>query len=162
MINYVYQIAKLTTSQIIDGRPDTITGAHLYLTATDDTDGISISGTVYVSIFPGDKFISFNELTQEEVESWINSSDIMARYKSEFASMILSKRNPQVLDKSPPWIVAAPIPEPTYQDLRATAYPRIAEQLDMIWHAMDTGELSIASDFYNTLKSVKDTYPKPV
>lgn len=44
---------------------------------------------------------------------------------------------------------------------RAESYPNIGEQLDMLWHAIDTGTLDKTSDFYTSLKAVKDTYPKP-
>jgi hypothetical protein len=43
-------------------------------------------------------------------------------------------------------------------------YPDIKEQLDMLWHAVDTGlfgEDAKTSDFYTVIKSVKDTTPKP-
>lgn len=47
-----------------------------------------------------------------------------------------------------------------YQRERASNYPDIKEQLDMIWHAIDSGELDRNSNFYLALKSVKDSYPK--
>jgi hypothetical protein len=48
----------------------------------------------------------------------------------------------------------------TYDEKRALEYPRIGDQLDMLWHAIDSGTLDKTSDFYTTLKQVKDTYPK--
>lgn len=47
-----------------------------------------------------------------------------------------------------------------YQRIRAKKYPSIGDQLDMLWHAIDTNSLDKTSDFYTTLKSVKDSYPK--
>lgn len=47
-----------------------------------------------------------------------------------------------------------------YRVLRAREYPQIREQLDMIWHAIDTDSLDKTSDFYKELKKVKDKYPK--
>jgi len=47
-----------------------------------------------------------------------------------------------------------------YKNLRAVEYPSLANQLDMLWHAIDTGSLSKDSEFYKTLKMVKDKYPK--
>lgn len=47
-----------------------------------------------------------------------------------------------------------------YQRERFKEYPSIGEQLDMLWHAIDAGKLNKTSDFYTTLKSVKDKYPK--
>jgi hypothetical protein len=48
-----------------------------------------------------------------------------------------------------------------YQRDRADIYPEIGDQLDMLWHAIDSGTLNKESDFYTTLKKVKDDNPKP-
>lgn len=47
-----------------------------------------------------------------------------------------------------------------YQRNRAEEYPLIGDQLDMLWHAIDAGTLNKTSDFYKTIKAVKDAYPK--
>ena len=46
-----------------------------------------------------------------------------------------------------------------YKDDRK--YPDVKEQLDMLWHAIDTDTLDKTSEFYTSLKSVKDSNPKP-
>ncbi len=47
---------------------------------------------------------------------------------------------------------------------RAPEYPEIKDQLDMLWHAIDTGDWTAAkvklTSFYTELKAVKDKYPK--
>ena len=48
-----------------------------------------------------------------------------------------------------------------YQRLRKTQYPSLTDQLDMLWHAIDSGQLDKESAFYKALKQVKDNYPKP-
>ena len=48
-----------------------------------------------------------------------------------------------------------------YQKDRKEQYPDIGDQLDMLWHAIDSGTLDQTSDFYITLKEVKDNNPKP-
>jgi len=47
-----------------------------------------------------------------------------------------------------------------YINKRKNEYPPIAEQLDSIWHAMDIGEIPKANIFYNSLKGIKEKYPK--
>jgi hypothetical protein len=47
-----------------------------------------------------------------------------------------------------------------YKRERAKAYPSPQDQLDMLWHAIDTGKLDKTSDFYTTNKAVKDKYSK--
>ncbi len=47
----------------------------------------------------------------------------------------------------------------TYVDHRKMNYPELAEQLDNLWHDIDTGALDKTGTFYTALKSVKDDYP---
>jgi hypothetical protein len=53
----------------------------------------------------------------------------------------------------------------TYAEKRADEYPKIGDQLDMLWHAVDTGDWTAAkvktTEFYTVLKAVKDANPKP-
>ena len=48
----------------------------------------------------------------------------------------------------------------SYRAQRQVEYPALADQLDMLWHAIDSGALDQSSAFYTTLKAVKDRYPK--
>ena len=43
---------------------------------------------------------------------------------------------------------------------RDRVYPSIGDQLDMLWHAIDSGTLNKTSEFYTAIKAVKDAYPK--
>jgi len=48
-----------------------------------------------------------------------------------------------------------------YKAKRASEYPLIADQLDMLWHMMDDETISGKnSTWYNTIKEVKDNNPK--
>jgi hypothetical protein len=47
-----------------------------------------------------------------------------------------------------------------HQQRRREEYPPVEEQLDMLWHAMDQGEIPKAEPFYTTLQQVKQQYPK--
>ena len=49
-----------------------------------------------------------------------------------------------------------------YAEPRRNNYPYFGEQLDMIWHAIDADtELKTKfATFYNTIKEIKDKYPK--
>lgn len=48
----------------------------------------------------------------------------------------------------------------TYRELRYGSYPDVAEQLDMIWHGMNKGEIPKIDSFYNSIKEIKERYPK--
>ena len=49
-----------------------------------------------------------------------------------------------------------------YAQQRKNAYPKIGDQLDMLWHSIDQNpELQMKYfDFYQAIKSVKVKYPK--
>ena len=54
------------------------------------------------------------------------------------------------------------IPTPAHVSQRASAYPSIGDQLDMLWHSIDQNP-SLKSqyfDFYEAIKTVKVKYPK--
>lgn len=48
-----------------------------------------------------------------------------------------------------------------YIKQRVRAYPSVGDQLDMLWHAMDSKEIPMCKEFYVAIKGVKDKYPKP-
>ena len=43
---------------------------------------------------------------------------------------------------------------------RIKQYPMIADQLDMLWHAMDSGEIPKATEWYEKIKEVKNSIQK--
>jgi hypothetical protein len=51
----------------------------------------------------------------------------------------------------------------TYDTKRASYYPLLAEQIDLLYHAIDANEFGAdakTSALYVKLKAVKDKYPK--
>tara|TARA_R100001163_G_C5026518_1_gene167901 strand:+ start:153 stop:470 length:318 start_codon:yes stop_codon:yes gene_type:complete len=48
-----------------------------------------------------------------------------------------------------------------YKKARQQAYPALPEQFDMLFWAIDANKVDKTSDFYKTLKKVKDDNPKP-
>lgn len=49
---------------------------------------------------------------------------------------------------------------PAYVEQRKALYPSVESQLDLLYHAMDRGEIPKAASFYNTLKTIKEAVPK--
>lgn len=48
----------------------------------------------------------------------------------------------------------------TYAEQRAAEYPTTEEQLDMLWHSMNSNKTVRLEPFYSTIKAVKVQYPK--
>jgi hypothetical protein len=44
---------------------------------------------------------------------------------------------------------------------RKSEYPSMEDQLDLLWHAMDAGEIPVATKFYGLISGIKKKYPKP-
>lgn len=47
-----------------------------------------------------------------------------------------------------------------YIQQRVEAYPPIGEQLDMLFRAMKAGEIQMSAEWFNTIKGVKESFPK--
>lgn len=47
-----------------------------------------------------------------------------------------------------------------YTASRHIAYPSIGEQLDMLWHSMNNGEIPKSNAFFESIAAVKNQYPK--
>ncbi len=47
-----------------------------------------------------------------------------------------------------------------YQQPRKIAYPSLAEQFDKLFHDINNGTLDKKGNFYNTILSIKNKYPK--
>lgn len=50
--------------------------------------------------------------------------------------------------------------EASYVAKRVTEYPGLADQIDMLWHAMDADPTKRLEPFYSTIKAIKDANPK--
>lgn len=49
---------------------------------------------------------------------------------------------------------------PAYVAGRLSAYPRVEQQLDWLWHAMHDGTMPKAEPFYSAILRVKEEFPK--
>ena len=48
-----------------------------------------------------------------------------------------------------------------YAEQRRNAYPKLSEQLDKLFHDIDSGTLDATGEFYTAIQAVKDAHPKP-
>jgi len=50
---------------------------------------------------------------------------------------------------------------PPYNARRMSSYPQISNQLDMLWHELNTnGSISADGAWFSAIKAVKDAHPK--
>jgi hypothetical protein len=72
-------------------------------------------------------------------------------------------------DPQPDWVEVVfdetQLPDPNYippyPARRYNAYPQITDQLDMLWHELNTsGSISADGAWFSSIKAVKDAHPK--
>lgn len=162
-ITHQYLIKQLVCEQQIQNRPDNVVGVHVAFIATDASNNMEQSTIIYFPLVADltAEFTPFDQLTDAQMRAWLES-----RYANKFEEVkmalemqLMEAAAPSSLLKLPPWYEVQPITL-TYQEQRSGAYPAIREQLDMLWHAMNNGEIPQASAFYTALKAVKDQFPK--
>ena len=164
MTTFSYEILQLVCEQKIDNQPDAVSGVQIRLTA--ERDGQTRSSVVFVPLavnYDNSNFIAYDQLNDGIVRTWITAETaIMNEYKTSLEVMLGEVVDPVTINRTPPWVTtsATPVSDPAYKQLRRTSYPRIGDQLDMLWHAMDSGEVAKATGFYDAIKAIKDQYPK--
>lgn len=108
---YSWTINALDTYPSQDSLTDVVYNVHWTLTCTStqtDSDGVAYSatsiGTQTVSAPDSDNFTEFDDLTQEDVEGWLESSDLdIQQIKSSLDSSISEKITPTSETKDVPW-----------------------------------------------------------
>ena len=48
-----------------------------------------------------------------------------------------------------------------YIKKRRQEYPTVTDQLDMLFRAMEAGEIQKATEWFDAIQTIKDRYPKP-
>ena len=99
------------------------------------------------------------EITRKGGDGWIQyiSHVEFPIYDGEYLVIEYVEEDNLVVQKK------AGIPTNIHKIERSSEYPGFDEQLDLLWHAIDAGAFgdpAKLTDFYTTLKTVKDNYPK--
>ena len=94
-------------------RPDNVVSLQLSIKGIDNVDGISseMGSMILLSNGPA-VFIPFEDLTEAQVNTWVETSAQYNEAKEYITQNIVHTRNPPVIERMPPWFVA---PEPTPQ-----------------------------------------------
>jgi hypothetical protein len=71
-----------------------------------------------------------------------------------------------IIDKSIEWGIPENelfiILNNTNKIIRELQYPKVVDQLDMLWHELTTvGNISKNGEWYQTINTIKNQYPKP-
>lgn len=127
-VSYAWTISALDVEKEKEGLQDVVVTVHWRLRATDDLDDLTaeIYGADSLPLPSSDGFVSFEEITQEQLVGWLEASfvttttnpnpddpegeplvstdDRLQFLKGQLAAAILDQRQPKMVTKQPPWL----------------------------------------------------------
>lgn len=87
-------------------------------------------------------------------ENWYLYEELPTVYGDNYdKNIIIDKKNKSVK-------VQVVVKHESYSKKRADAYPDVREQLDMLFHDMQSGNIPVATTFFNAIQEIKHKYPK--
>lgn len=110
MTEYSWKIDLMVCAKNVDGLTDVVRVVKWFRIAVDGKYAVSVSGTT--PLLPPDPaaFIPFNQLTEQEVKAWLDSTvdtvdmDAMLDVKLQESKIV-----PQEIVVLPPWISPLPV-----------------------------------------------------
>lgn len=90
-----------------DGEQDCVFTIHWVYTATDGEHVGSVYGTVGVTYEAGEPFTPFNQLTEAQVQGWVEDAlgeEQLAAMKANVDGQIEDQKNPKTVTLTPPWM----------------------------------------------------------
>jgi hypothetical protein len=89
-----------------EGEADVVFAVHWQLVATDGTYNGSAYGSIGLTLDPDAEFVSFADLTEEQVIGWVQDAlgeEQVAALEANVAKQIADQANPPVVSPTLPW-----------------------------------------------------------
>jgi len=112
---YTWNFPTLDAYPQAEGETDVIFTVHWVYTATDGEHVGSVYGTVGVTYEAGEPFTPFNQLTEAQVQGWVEDAlgeEQLAAMKANVDGQIENQINPPIVTPPLPWAPAPTPPEP--------------------------------------------------
>lgn len=103
MNTYSYEIINLYIVNTNPDRPNDVVKVLTVVTATNPT-GLTKTLNCMFDILPEESFTQFDQLTLEQVSSWVDASVQWPIYKKELDAMLDKPPMVQLDQQTPPWI----------------------------------------------------------
>lgn len=114
-ITYQWNIPQLDCLPQIEGEVDYVVTAHWTVQATDGNYSAYAYGTQGFTYNGSKNFTPFNELTQEQVVSWVQEGmgvDAVTQLQESLDKQIENQINPPIVTPALPWAPTPTPPEP--------------------------------------------------
>lgn len=108
MITYTWQFPILTAYPESEGQPNVVFMVHWRLRGTNETgQSAEVYGATNCPLpLVHDPFTPFEELTADEVQSWVETSmedEQLSKFKAAIESQIQEQVAPSQVNLTPPW-----------------------------------------------------------
>ena len=128
-------IAALDCKPSVDTMTDVVAVVHWRKQATEVVDDKTYTADMYgacqIGLPDAETFISFEDLTEEEVITWLKATLDVAAIDSALDAQIDTQKNPPVVTKKAPWITEE-LPVPLTEEYVAITNPEIASPEDNV------------------------------
>ena len=110
-IKHTWAFPSLEVTYSANELQNVVTTVHWTLIATDDQYSASSYGASGVGTPTPEAFISYDDLTEEEVISWVTTAlggeEAVQQMKDNLVAQIETKKAPKSGSMTPPWIPAS-------------------------------------------------------
>lgn len=106
MNTYIWSIGQLDCKPQEDGLTDIVVVGHWRVDATDGTHTAGVYGTQSFTLEQGSNFTPFEDLTEEQVVSWVQESmgiDAVTALQENLDNQIEALVHPAIVSPTLPW-----------------------------------------------------------
>ncbi len=103
MIDYSWMITGLDTVPSENGLSDVVKTIHYIRLASKDGDILSMEGVHSCDTPNADQYINYADLTQADVEGWLNSANISEHLDLSLSSQFDSPETSEIQSLPLPW-----------------------------------------------------------
>jgi len=150
MINYTIKVNQLTCVVNNPERPNDVKNVQVLVTAHDTENNVSHGRWCVFWFNPSDSFINFDDLTESDVVSWVESHEFYPVLQAELADEVSRLVNPVEVSKTPPWLIPEPVNTATTATVTGTT-------VQLTGRSVDVQEVYLRSLIYQILDEINST-----
>ncbi len=108
MITNTWNIVQMDTYPEYEGQPNVVFTIHWNLLGTNGTHQGSVYGSTGLTLNKDAAFISYDDLTQDQVIGWVKSAlgeEQVTAYEASVAKQLVDLANPPVITPALPWSI---------------------------------------------------------
>jgi hypothetical protein len=102
-MDYAWDFVQLECKKESEGQQDVVFVVHWRFTGSEDGFSSSVIGTSNFHYEEGSPFIPFANLTESDVQGWVESKVDLDDMKAQVSAEVAEQRTPTTESLAPPW-----------------------------------------------------------